>query len=250
MFDSINQLRQYYTQYKKLNEHTPAILFSVNVCGDRLCSTKLYLETKSIYNFDQLNNLLPTYDDYKKYSPFWCAERESSQCVGIKINNNFITKYLHFKFENNDAVVAVDPSLLRPSCKHVPFISKKRGISFEYSKNATLKKNYFYLHTELEKRAIASPEETIEDIDHYEYTESSAGSKVIAVYENEEVRYTNTFLKHLNNDLINSYCDYMYQKYSMQPTLYGRYQGNTVYAIYWSFTNNLEMLDNFLDNES
>ena len=249
MFDSINQLRHYYTQYRRLNEHNPAILFSVNICGDKLCSTKLYLETKSIYNSNQLSSLLPTYDDYKKYSPFWCTERESSQCVGIKVSNNSVTKYLHFKFENNDSVVDVDSTLLRPSCKHIPFISRKRGISFEYSKDTTLKKNYFYLHTDVEKTAVASPGESIGDIDHYEYTESSAGSKVIAVYENDEIKYTSTFLKHLNNKLINSYCDYMYQKYSIHPTLYGRYQGDSIYAIYWSFTNNLNALDSFLDNE-
>lgn len=250
MLNSINQLRHYYTQYIKLNESNPAVGFSVNVCGSELRSTKLYLETKSIYNSSQLNGLLPTYDDYKKYSPFWCANRESSQAVGIKVNNNSITKYLHFKFENNDKVVVVDPSLSRPSCKQIPFISRNRGISFEYSENTTLKKNYFYLHTQIEKKAVASSGECIEDIDHYEYTESSAGSKVIAVYNNNEAKHTSVFLKNINNKLIDKYCDYIYQKYSVSPTLYGRYKSDPIYAVYWSFTKNLETLNNFLDNEA
>jgi hypothetical protein len=141
---STNEFNAYYVKYSALNITSPAILASVNISNDKVTSYKLYFELKHKLSTKDILEFLPYSYDYEKYIPYWDSNRESSLCVGLKLNNGIYKKYLHIKFENNN-VLEVDRELERPRLVSMPFLSKKRGISFEYANNTSVKKNYFYL---------------------------------------------------------------------------------------------------------
>lgn len=251
MFDSINQLRQYYTQYKKLNEHTPAILFSVNIETENIVSTKLYLQLTNAYDSLQLGDLLPTTEHYQKYIPYWCKDRDLSLCVGIKSQNNTCVYYLHIKFEDNIDVLTIDRDIERPLLNYIPFISKKRGISYEYNNGKATKKNYYYLHNRLELDRLSSLHDNINDVDHFEYTEIGSDSKVIVVYNNNEIENCRNYIKSLKNLTVHDAYSYMKKKYNLEPTLYGRYINTPdKHSLYWSFTTMPDLFQDFLRYEA
>ena len=244
MYFSTPEFNQYYAKYLTLNTTSPAILVSVNISNNAVISYKLYFEIKHELSNKDILKFLPYSDDYRKYIPYWDSNRESSLCVGLKLNNSTYREYLHIKFESNN-VLEVDSELERPKLISIPFLSKKRGVSFEYLKHVSVKKNYFYFYHPLEKKFIKNKFNISDEVDHFEYTEIGDESKVIAVHNTNEIAQSLNFLSLQNSICINQWIDWFKKTFSIEPTLYGIYDNNTV-SIYWSFTGKTKELNELL----
>lgn len=243
---STKEFRQYFDLYKTLDQNAPAVLVSVNITKGEVVNRKLYFEIKNNVGGDVAKKFLTTDSEYNKYIPYWCSTRESSLCFGIKDSGN-ITKYLHIKFEENK-VTDIDQDLTKPKHLHIPFLSNKTGISFEYSGNAIVKKNYFYFHTPVERGIISKKFNLDENVDHFEYTEMGNEYKIISVYDDyltPDVAVESR-LRALKYKAVDNVIDFFKTHYGIQPSLFGVYKEGTI-SIYWSFTNKESLLEKLLN---
>jgi hypothetical protein len=184
-----------------------------------------------------VSGFIPT-EDYNRYIPYWCSNRESSLCFGVKVIHDSVHRYLHIKFEDNASVLNLDKELISPRLLKVPFISKKTGISFEYGSDSRVKKNYFYFHTPVEKELVSKKFNVSSDVDHFEYTEIGDTNKLISIYTKENMNNLHQYLNVLNNPLINNLINEFNNSYGISPSLMGVYGGGEIVALYWSFTGN------------
>lgn len=177
-----------YKKFKLIDTDTDypsMIYFGINFCEDEIISFKVYFAINKKLKDEEIQQLLPTITDFKKYYHFWQESKirneEHTGCTfEIKFKQSLQPTFgFHYRLNPTDEAYELIglPQMLNFNIKDE---GTRPGINYEYEPDKTLRKKYYYIKNQNHKKIIANRfmNDYVNNAIFIEYTESTHFSKI------------------------------------------------------------------------
>jgi hypothetical protein len=237
------QLKIFLSEYERLlllsgNNELPFTYFGINFKNDKVDSVKFYAHFLGDMTSEEILGFIPTARDFLKFLPLRNDEKSiSGRNAGIALEIKFLRSenephygfFYHLK-NNKESFDAVGfpaglPQELKSDCLGV-------GINFEYRKNDTLRKQYYYFNKPENKAFFEKKFDVnlLQEVRLIEYAESDSFAKINAYGRNVMEIHSKA---HTFSETERQIISCLNNRYGLINLGYGFYENKDVKSIYF-----------------